>query len=351
MLNEQQFIQQLVLERKRSERSGRQFLLVLLSGWSVFDSEESIAARERFSAALLRSTRETDLVGWYQDGVVIGAIFTELGEPAGEAVDAVTARVREAVQSEVSESGLPQVDIMFHLFPPASGDQNGTDLTLYPDLKVRYEKKKAVRGLKRALDIAGSLFALILFSPAFLAIAIAIKLTSKGPIFFRQTRIGQFSQPFMFLKFRSMHVNSDSEIHKAYVTQFISGEGKKGNADSPVFKITNDPRITPIGRFLRKTSLDEVPQFLNVLKGEMSLVGPRPPLPYEVEKYDTWHRRRILEARPGITGLWQVNGRSRTTFDEMVRMDLRYVEQFSLLLDVKILLQTPKAVISGNGAY
>ena len=118
-----------------------------------------------------------------------------------------------------------------------------------------------------------------------------------------------------------------------------------------MFKITDDPRVTPVGRFLRRTSLDELPQFLNVLLGEMSLVGPRPPLPYEVEAYDVWHRRRLLEARPGITGLWQVNGRSRTKFDDMVRLDLQYARKQSLWLDLKILLRTPAAVVSGDGAY
>ncbi len=118
-----------------------------------------------------------------------------------------------------------------------------------------------------------------------------------------------------------------------------------------VYKITNDPRITPLGRFLRKTSLDELPQFINVLKGEMSLVGPRPPIPYELENYDAWHRHRLLGKKPGITGLWQVKGRSKTTFDSMVRLDLQYIREWSLWLDVKLLLQTPLAVLRGKGAY
>ena len=123
-----------------------------------------------------------------------------------------------------------------------------------------------------------------------------------------------------------------------------------GTADG-VYKLTNDPRVTRVGRFLRRTSLDELPQFINVLKGEMSLVGPRPPIPYEVDAYQTWHRGRILEAKPGITGLWQVNGRSRLAFDDMVRLDLRYARSWCLWLDIKILLQTPKAVVLGEGAY
>jgi len=147
-----------------------------------------------------------------------------------------------------------------------------------------------------------------------------------------------------------MYVNNDATIHQEYVARLIAGQTELG-ATSGVYKITNDPRVTPLGRFLRKSSLDELPQLLNVFKGEMSLVGPRPPLPYEYERYDVWHRRRILEIRPGLTGLWQVNGRSRTCFDDMVRLDLKYAMQWSLWLDLKIFLLTPKAVLFGDGAY
>jgi lipopolysaccharide/colanic/teichoic acid biosynthesis glycosyltransferase len=151
-----------------------------------------------------------------------------------------------------------------------------------------------------------------------------------------------------------MSVSTDAGIHKEYVQNFIAGKAQPAAAvkdQKVVYKITSDPRVTWIGRFMRRTSLDELPQFWNVLNGEMSLVGPRPPIPYEIEAYDIWQRRRLLEAKPGITGLWQVHGRSRTTFDEMVRLDLRYSRTWSPLLDLKILLQTPRAVISGNGAY
>jgi lipopolysaccharide/colanic/teichoic acid biosynthesis glycosyltransferase len=146
-----------------------------------------------------------------------------------------------------------------------------------------------------------------------------------------------------------MRISSESTIHEQYVRKLISGD--RGVPDNGVFKIQNDPRVTRVGRFLRKASLDELPQFWNVLIGEMSLVGPRPPLPYEVEVYDIWHRRRVLEAKPGITGLWQVTGRSRTCFDDMVRLDLHYTQSSSLWVDLKILLQTPRAVLAGDGAY
>lgn len=203
---------------------------------------------------------------------------------------------------------------------------------------------------KRVLDIIGSLMLLALLSPLFLLIAVLVKLKSPGPVFFRQTRIGEKAQPFTMLKFRSMYVNNDNAIHQQYINWFISASDQEKKSAAGVFKLTNDPRITPIGHFLRKTSLDELPQLWNVLMGDMSLVGPRPPLEYEVQKYAAWHCRRVLEAKPGITGLWQVTGRSRTTFDEMVRLDLRYARNVSIWTDIKILLATPRAVIMGKGA-
>jgi lipopolysaccharide/colanic/teichoic acid biosynthesis glycosyltransferase len=173
-------------------------------------------------------------------------------------------------------------------------------------------------------------------------------------VIFQQERLGQFGTMFKCLKFRTMYTNNDPKIHREYVQGFITGRpnGADLNGSEPVvYKLTDDPRVTAIGRFLRKTSLDELPQFWNVLSGEMSLVGPRPPVPYEFEMYDYWHRRRVFELKPGVTGLWQVNGRSRTCFDDMVRLDLRYSQTWSLWLDLKILLATPLAVVAGDGAH
>jgi lipopolysaccharide/colanic/teichoic acid biosynthesis glycosyltransferase len=171
---------------------------------------------------------------------------------------------------------------------------------------------------------------------------------------FRQQRIGQHGKSFVFLKFRSMHVNNNAAVHKEYVQQLIAGKAEKqpsnGNGQG-VYKLTKDSRITRVGAFLRRTSMDELPQFINVLKGEMSLVGPRPPVPYEVEAYDIWHRRRLMEAKPGITGLWQVSGRSRVNFDDMVRLDLHYARTWSPWADMKILWRTPGAVVLGSGAH
>jgi lipopolysaccharide/colanic/teichoic acid biosynthesis glycosyltransferase len=195
---------------------------------------------------------------------------------------------------------------------------------------------------------------LILLAPLFFVIALAVKLSSRGPVFYRQQRVGRYGQTFTFLKFRSMFMNNDSNVHKDFVTRLIvskAGETAPKETGESVYKLTNDKRITRVGKVLRRTSLDELPQFINVLKGEMSLVGPRPPIPYELAAYQTWHRHRLLAVKPGITGLWQVMGRSSVRFDEMVRLDLRYASTWTPWLDLKILLRTPGAVIRGSGAY
>jgi lipopolysaccharide/colanic/teichoic acid biosynthesis glycosyltransferase len=225
---------------------------------------------------------------------------------------------------------------------------------LYPDLFGYDKSRRSLLGIKRAMDIMGSGLMLVFSAPLLLAIAAVIKSSSAGPVLFRQKRVGQYGQQFTFLKFRSMHVNNDHNVHKEFITEFITSQarGEMLNANGErIYKLANDTRITRVGKFLRKTSLDELPQFLNVLKGEMSLVGPRPPIPYELAAYQTWHRRRVLEVKPGITGLWQVTGRSRVKFDEMVRLDLRYASSWSPWLDAKILMRTPMAVIKGTGAY
>jgi lipopolysaccharide/colanic/teichoic acid biosynthesis glycosyltransferase len=206
------------------------------------------------------------------------------------------------------------------------------------------------------MDVAGSIAIIALFFPVFLAIALAITASSRGPILFRQQRIGQYGKPFTFLKFRSMKANNDSSVHEQYVAQLIAGNAQRfpsnGNGDGAgIYKLTNDARVTRVGAFLRRSSLDELPQVFNVLMGHMSLVGPRPAIPYEVAAYQTWHRRRVLEVKPGITGLWQVNGRCRLSFDEMVRLDIQYAKICSPWVDMKILLRTPRAVLVGDGAY
>jgi lipopolysaccharide/colanic/teichoic acid biosynthesis glycosyltransferase len=210
------------------------------------------------------------------------------------------------------------------------------------------ESNKLQRGLKRIIDIVGASLALILFSPIMLMTAVAVGLTSPGPVIFRQVRLGRGGSAFTFYKFRSMFCNADDRIHRDYVTSLIRKGGQsvddKGEKKSTWTKLPYDPRVTPVGKIIRDTKLDELPQLFNVLKGDLSLVGPRPPLPYEVENYEAWHFSRILRAKPGITGIWQIEGRDDTTFDDMVRMDLRYVRTWSVLLDLKILMKTALTV-------
>jgi len=357
VLNEEAFLRMVSLERKRTERSGKPFLLMLLEAGNGLSSGKRERLLGSLVSALTLTTRETDVTGWYRDGSVFGVMFTELGmEDRNSIIGTVLQRVSATLRDQLTFEQFNEVSISFHLFPE-DWDQDlerPSNPKLYPDLERRDNSRKFFCAVKRAMDIAGSAIAIAMLSPIFLAIAAAIKLTSKGPIFFRQQRIGQHGVPFTFLKFRSMYVNNDASKHKDYVLKLIAGTADRkpseGNGNG-VYKLTNDPRITPVGAWLRRTSLDELPQFFNVLKGEMSLVGPRPPITYEVEAYEIWHRRRMLEAKPGITGLWQVNGRSRVEFDEMVRLDLRYAKTWSPWMDVQILLRTPRAVVMGDGAY
>ena len=352
LVEETNFIFAVSQERKRSERSGKPVLLLLLSGNYAGRRGDSVVSN--VVAALGMSTRDTDVAGWYEDKATIGIIFTEVAEKTSEAVQAILTRVTTALSKKLGPNELNDISITCHLFPEQTATQGTVDVSVfYPGQATDHpENRRVALAAKRVIDIAGSVAAIVLFSPVMAVIAVLVKCTSDGPVLFRQTRVGQFGKKFTFLKFRSMRVNNDATIHKEYVQKFIAGQAEKQpSGEGQVFKLANDPRVTPIGRFIRKTSLDELPQFFNVLFGEMSLVGPRPPLPYEFECYDVWHRTRVFEVRPGITGLWQVNGRSKTNFDDMVRLDLQYARTWTVWMDLKILAKTPKAVMGGEGAY
>lgn len=350
-MDEPLFKRMLLLERRRCERTGARFALMLID-LDDLSRQMTAEAIGEVGSAVGASMRETDVTGWYRQASVIGVILTTLGETGREAIESVVVgRTKMILSLSLGVAKADQIDVSCHIFPEDEltvqpGGKN--DRTFGSDDRALDAQNKLSTAAKRAIDFVGSLFAVILFIPVFAVIAILIKTTSKGPVFFRQKRVGQFGREFTFLKFRSMVANNDPARHREYVRKLINREldGMDGT-----YKIKDDPRVTPVGRWLRKTSMDELPQFINVLSGNMSLVGPRPPLPYEFEDYSLWHRRRILEAKPGITGAWQVGGRSRTTFDDMVRMDLRYIRNQSLWLDVKILLKTPFAVLRGNGAF
>jgi len=353
---EEYFNDMLCLERKRTERSKNPFLLMLLNIEKINNSKEKNKIIKKIVHILFSFTREIDIKGWFEHDSIIGVIFTEMN---GVDKDSVKNKIANHLGNALDAEQINKIEITCYLFPENHDEQKSDDTPgshFYPDISKRHSSRKKAFFLKRVLDIVGSVMAVLIFSPLFLIIPLLIKISSKGPVLFRQERIGQFGAKFTFLKFRSMRINCDSSIHQKYLRNFIRNQGEyvnsnRDNAKASIYKITDDPRITPIGRLLRKTSLDELPQFINVLNGEMSLVGPRPPIPYELENYDIWHRHRVLEIKPGITGLWQVTGRSSTTFDEMVRLDLKYIREWSLWLDMKILFETPWAVMSGKGAY
>ena len=204
--------------------------------------------------------------------------------------------------------------------------------------------------IKHGLDALIVLPVFLLLIPIFVMIGIAIKLNSHGPVFFRAKAVGRNGKPFCMYKFRSMQIDTGNEVHKEYVTKLINGNITHNSGKGGVFKITDDQRITSIGKFLRKLSLDELPQLINVLKGEMSLVGPRPCVPYEYEAYKDWHKKR-LSIRPGITGVWQVTGRSAVSFEDMVLLDLYYIYNRNILMDINILYETIFAVLEKRGAY
>ena len=356
ILSEEAFRRMISVERKRSERSQRPFVLLLIDTGRNQPGDKQGRVLLDMLSALQVATRETDYTGWYTTNSVVGVMFTEIILDNNAVLSTILSRIGALLRERLDTDQFSRIKFSFHVFPDdwdSQDPERPSNPTLYPDLEKRQESNRLGRATKRLIDVLGSLALLVLLSPVFLVIAAAIKLTSAGPTLFRQKRIGEHGTPFTFLKFRSMYVNNDASQHKEYVRQLIAGQAAKqptNGTGEGVFKLTNDPRITPVGSFLRRTSLDELPQFINVLRGDMSLVGPRPPVPYEVDNYAIWHRRRLLEAKPGITGLWQVEGRSRVGFDDMVRLDLRYARNCSPWLDLKILIQTPKAVIAGNGA-
>jgi len=225
----------------------------------------------------------------------------------------------------------------------AQGEQMGQVIEVRPIRQYR---------AKRALDLIAASIGLVLAAPIAAILAIMIRVSSPGPVLFSQRRIGRNGKEFVLYKFRSMNVGNDDTCHREYIKLFIEGrddELKKLQGPKQLYKMTADDRVTFVGKILRRTSLDELPQLINVLKGEMSMVGPRPHLGYEVDLYKDWHRRR-LDGMPGITGWWQIHGRSRVRFDDAVRMDIWYLEHQSILLDIRIMLRTITKATVGRGA-
>jgi lipopolysaccharide/colanic/teichoic acid biosynthesis glycosyltransferase len=344
LLDEALFRNSLSRECKQADRYEEPFGLALVT---LAPRMRVPSCSAHVADALRTVARDGDLIGWFEQGVVLGLIRSGASAKAAETAECLEQLLECELDRRLGADAV-NCNVRAGIYSPHDG----------PEALPLQETAGRVSAIvhhaaKRAFDVIGSAVLLTISSPLLLVIAAVVKWNSKGPVLFWQQRIGRHGRPFMMLKVRTMEAGADDGIHQQYVSQYIRGgpEGGSQAGTRTVFKLVSDPRVTSVGHFLRRSSLDEVPQFWNVLKGEMSLVGPRPPVPYEVNCYKPWHLRRVLEAKPGITGLWQVTGRGRTTFDEMVRLDIRYAKEQSLWLDLKILLATPRAVVSGIGAH
>jgi lipopolysaccharide/colanic/teichoic acid biosynthesis glycosyltransferase len=346
ILPKEEFLERLRFEKRRVDRSKGPLSMALLEL-----NEDSIqdARKQRELLVYLKSkTRETDIKGWVNRRI-LGLLLLDTDGPGARCCVKLLENGRSGSISEIYSGTYPD-----QLFQEIL-DQTGTEPQIFSlDIQEQVIHLSLQATLKRLMDFVGALAGLILFSPLMLITALAIKMTSPGPVIFKQSRLGKRGNQFTFYKFRSMVSGNDDRVHQDYVAKLINGEKDQldqGNRGRALYKLKNDCRITRVGRVIRKLSIDEIPQLYNVLKGEMSLVGPRPPIPYEVEKYKSWHLRRILEVKPGITGLWQVEGRSKTSFDDMVRLDIRYLQGWSIWLDLKILVRTVREVLFPQGGF
>lgn len=345
VLPRNEFRAQVRLEKRRADRSRAALSLVVLrlDGQSLMGTND-LRDLIRY---LTERKRETDIIGYVDNGLI--AILLPYTDSSS---------VAAFCRLIVDRVDTPHLAMHSATYPDVRFDTllDGQDIEDDPEPAVVERiplRRRVSLAIKRLMDIVGALILMVIASPIMLVTALAVKLGSPGPIFFRQSRIGMSGVPFNLYKFRSMRIDTDDRAHREYVEKLIGGQNQdinQGSSEKPVYKMRSDPRITPVGRIIRKTSIDELPQLWNVLKGEMSLVGPRPPVTYETARYQSWHMRRLQQMRPGITGLWQVEGRSRTTFDDMVRYDLRYIRDWTLGLDVRILFKTIFVVLNGDGA-
>lgn len=370
-------------EKERTERNNSPFSLIHID-LSNLNGRRNVQFTQNILNTMTMSIRTTDRLGWMGEHILCILLPDTNLEGAKAAATKYKNRLTEKYgnditplnlivstypdHSECTNSEIPSTpstaqqsiptgtqnySMDFSSSMQATSDIITTDASWILDFNVINLWNDWQITVKRMIDILGAVIGIVLFTPMMLLIAASIKLTSKGPVFFIQERMGYQGKKFPFLKFRSMHVNNDDRVHREYVEKLIKGENSDinmGTDKNPYYKMKEDPRITPLGKVLRKSSMDELPQFFNVLLGHMSLVGPRPPIPYELSNYQNWHMKRILDVKPGITGLWQVKGRSLCTFDEMVRLDLQYAKNWDLWLDLKILTATFKAVFCSRGA-
>lgn len=313
------FRRQIRRECARTDRTGQVFSLIAFA---------ARRHRKRLIRTVTARVRETDEIGWLESGR-LAVLLPDTPGPGAHAL-------AEEIRGRIAAS---EILCTVHTYPR---DWVEEDLSAEPPDPVRFP------AWKRGMDMAGALLALLLLAPLLLAIAVAVRLSSPGPVLFRQERIGYRGRPFLIYKFRTMTAGASETPHVQYLRGLIDGTVQPSDGS---FKIRRDQRVTPVGRILRRWSLDELPQLINVLKGDMSLVGPRPEPGYARVAYSRWYHRRTLEAKPGITGLWQVEGRGRVPYQTMIRMDLRYSRSMSPLYDLRLLVRTIGAVVSGGGAH
>jgi lipopolysaccharide/colanic/teichoic acid biosynthesis glycosyltransferase len=339
-----EFARQIDIEKRRTDRSKSPLSLII---FHVEGSGEKLRKSvDRLLTTVQYNKRETDVLG-YLGTNRIALLLPETGA-SGAAGFVRSIESRTGVKPHTLERGTYPAEVFDNLL---AGRPAVSEESTFPSPESTKHSPTS-HAVKRGLDVVGALLTIAVASPVMLLAAIAVKTSSPGPVIFKQTRLGRRGVPFTFYKFRSMVVNNDDRTHREYVQNLIQGNHdavNQGDSDQPLYKIQSDPRVTPVGRFIRRSSIDELPQLFNVLKGDMSLVGPRPPIPYETERYESWHLRRILDVTPGITGLWQVEGRNRVTFDDMVRLDLCYARDWSIWLDMKILVKTVVAVLRFDG--
>ena len=358
LLGEEEFLEELRKERLRLNRSSRALTLVL---FRVKPAGNRRAEQGQFlevlGSAVAGTTRACETKGWYRNGqgAMVGLILYETPpEHSGVIIERVRGQFRSAMEHSFGAIGR-LVDMVAEVQSCTAEDLGeakhgrNSDSTAPVTQSAGPEILNLARPIpfwKRTIDILGALAAVVVSLPLTIPTAILIKMVSPGPLFFRQTRIGFQGKPFCMMKFRTMKPNADTSKHREHLARLIREEGSNGSGkkEGPAMvKLEDDPQIIPCGRFIRALCIDELPQLINVLRGEMSLVGPRPPIPYEAQEYSGWHKQRF-DVVPGMTGLWQVSGKNELSFNQMVRLDINYANSVSPLQDTKILLNTLPAI-------
>jgi lipopolysaccharide/colanic/teichoic acid biosynthesis glycosyltransferase len=326
----EQFHLVLKSERFRCDRINKEFSLIV---FNIKEDNRILFKTKSFVELIKSKTRNYDAIGWFDEN----HIALLLPETSIDIAKKVVTKISLAMQPT---NKIPDFNIFTY---PSQIIENNNNINNTHNIDINHAIADGyVMPLwKRALDIVFSFSALTILSPILLLTAAFIKTVSPGPVFFKQQRIGQSGRIFNLLKLRTMHVNNDDSIHREYLKKLINCEG---NSDLPMIKLNDDKRIIMFGKIIRKACIDELPQFINVLRGDMSLVGPRPCIPYEAEEFLHWHKRRF-DIVPGITGLWQVSGKNNTTFKEMIRLDIEYSVKRSIFLDLKIIIKTPGVII------